>query len=718
MKFGEKLLFLLLVLSILLSVVLCPAGGASGEENLTSSENDGWALLWSDEFDDEWINTALWCVNQTNRPVNGEQQAYVADTPVEYTVLYDLMTDEEKAAVAGNNLPNVLESDGTLKIHAYKLNTTGSMYHNNKVYTSGKLTTLDQATNLILGDTAVQSARIDVRVRVPGNDPSTPQVNEAYGAWPAVWMLGASGRTWPKNCEIDIMETMNGHKMYTGSVHLNYSPMEDGYNNYNAGFKYYADTVDYSEWHIFSLIKEENRLIWLLDGTCIAQIVFDGNILWKVTGKTGDRYCLQNLSTGSILADVEVAGDADVGDYVTSLGQQFSLCYDASIKDYEPYTVLHVGEETATLQSRVDSSVSVTVPAGWIGEEIDRDKKVIVEGGKCVNTSWRQDAEYVEVVSIGAESAVVRGRVTGTEQSVPLSDLPAGSLVKDILCLNTEDRYSTVLGQTDGNGAEQSSLRSEAVIGRLMLPNHVDETNASVNLINPSGKQYSVWWNTLNTENFYLILNLAMGGSMPNVTKAQLQANGATMQTMEIDYVRVYRPLALGCESLVLTGEEDTCTIQSSVHTATSDWSRNSAGQLSVRLTTPTIEWTSSDPAVASVDENGTVTSHSVGTAIITATVHSQTLHNGEESDFYACAAHVYQSTVAVTVKADPDRTQESDRETGTLPEAPGTNAGGGCRSRLSVTYDGLLCVSVSLICVFLRRRKRRNADDRRSIKA
>lgn len=691
MKKIGKLIAIILIISVMIPFFTFSSVAQVSETSVTESL-DEWSLLWSDEFDDGVLNEDLWCINLDNSPVSGEQQAYTAKTPKHCTVLYDNMTAEEKAALTEDFLPNIEESDGTLKIHAYKLNSVGSAQYNNKVYTSGKLTSYDETTNAFLNDSEISTARIDVRVKLPGNSPATA-INDAYGCWPAVWMMGGSGaENWPKNGEIDIMENVNGKGWYSGSVHINYEPLQSGFNNLNSGFQYMSND-DYSEWHIFSLIKEENKILWLLDGVCIGQLVYDGNVTWCVKEKTGDTYTLQNISLGTVLKNVTVSGEADVGDYVTYGYNRYTLAYDASLSDYEPFNVVSVNSETAVLQSRVDSKVTVSVPASYVKSNVDVSKKVIISDGKCINTSWRQDVEPYDVLTVSKTEARLRGRVTGEEKTVSKEELPVGATVGDILRLNAKNEYFIAYKLNVGVGAEQTT--------GLLYTVGTGDTN-----VRSSGNtEYTAWWNRLNTEDFYIILNLAMGGSMPNVTKAKLQENGLPIQTMEIDYVRVYRLLSLDCEKIDLDNSHRTQTIGCSVHVLTTDMTFTSSGRPFIALKTPTVVWSSDHSEVASVDENGTVTAHSVGTAIITAEVQAQTFYRGEEKSRYDFAVHTYRSKVEVTVSnlEVPQEVTEDGSESsagGTEPDP----VNDGCRSSVQVGYVTSLA---AVIGVLLMKRKK-----------
>jgi beta-glucanase (GH16 family) len=132
-------------------------------------------LLWSEEFNGATLNTGVWNAYDGNGCQinlcgygNAELEYYspnnvsIADVPFE-------------------------PGTRALAIRTQR-QTVGS-----NVFTSGKLDSK--------GKVQVQYGMVEIRM-------STPAVGT--GLWPAAWMLGTSPQTWPRNGEIDIMES--GHK--------------------------------------------------------------------------------------------------------------------------------------------------------------------------------------------------------------------------------------------------------------------------------------------------------------------------------------------------------------------------------------------------------------------------------------------------------------------------------------------------------------------------
>lgn len=145
-------------------------------------EDEGWELVWQDEFDGEEINRSNW-----NYEIggwgwgNGEAQYY---------------TDHPENARVENGLL-VIEA----RMEKYE----------DKYYTSARLVTQDLQS--------FQYGRIEARIKVP----------PGAGFWPAFWMLGSDFQrnpddpfdsNWPDAGEIDIMEYVGREPdLIMGTIH-------------------------------------------------------------------------------------------------------------------------------------------------------------------------------------------------------------------------------------------------------------------------------------------------------------------------------------------------------------------------------------------------------------------------------------------------------------------------------------------------------------------
>lgn len=112
------------------------------------------------------------------------------------------------------------------------------------LYTSARLTTRDRM--------AVRYGRVGVRLRVPAGQ----------GLWPAFWMMGANGETWPANGEIDVMEHVGSLPQdVVGTIHAPGYSGADGLGGQTALPEPLA-----AGFHRFAVAKRPGDLRWYVDG--------------------------------------------------------------------------------------------------------------------------------------------------------------------------------------------------------------------------------------------------------------------------------------------------------------------------------------------------------------------------------------------------------------------------------------------------------------------
>jgi beta-glucanase (GH16 family) len=206
----------------------------------------GYTLAWSDEFDGDTVNTDNWGFdigNGNNGWGNGELEYY----------------REENASV----------EDGLLIIEAQKhVPPIDLPQKTGNRYTSSKLTSIDKVE--------FKYGRVDIRAVVA----------KGQGMWSAGWMLGANWSEigWPYSGEIDIFDTIAGTKygspqegMIVNNMYWNSTgpdPSEplraQGINDSgNAEYRINPSNVGETfsnRFHVFSLIWDENNIIFEVDG--------------------------------------------------------------------------------------------------------------------------------------------------------------------------------------------------------------------------------------------------------------------------------------------------------------------------------------------------------------------------------------------------------------------------------------------------------------------
>lgn len=120
---------------------------------------------------------------------------------------------------------------------------------NAQQYTSSRLKTQ--------GIKSWKYGRIDIRAALP----------YGQGIWPAFWMLGdnISSIGWPSCGEIDIMELIGGAGLNDKTVHGTVHWSENGSHAQFGKSKTLASGKFADEFHVFSIVWNQNSITWLLD---------------------------------------------------------------------------------------------------------------------------------------------------------------------------------------------------------------------------------------------------------------------------------------------------------------------------------------------------------------------------------------------------------------------------------------------------------------------
>ena len=182
----------------------------------------GYTLVWQDEFNDGQLSSDWTYEIGDGCPGlcgwgNNELQTYT------------------------NRPENLYFEDGKLVIEARQEAFNGSNYTSTRIITKGQQ--------------SFQYGRIDIRAKLP----------YGQGLWPALWMLGDNidQVSWPACGEIDIMELV-GHEpnVVHGTCHwANASGVREQF----GGSFTLRDGIFWDEFHVFSIVWEENSIIWYVD---------------------------------------------------------------------------------------------------------------------------------------------------------------------------------------------------------------------------------------------------------------------------------------------------------------------------------------------------------------------------------------------------------------------------------------------------------------------
>ena len=197
--------------------------------------NEGYVLVWSDEFDGTALDTTKWsCQIGTGTSEgltdwgNQEQEYYTAD---------------EK---------NVRVENGELIITAVMEDERIS----GKKFTSARIRTMTDDGEVLF---STKYGRVEARIKLP----------QGEGLWPAFWMLPVDDsiyNEWASSGEIDIMEARGRiPDRVEGTIHYG----QNWPNNVYKGEEYiFEEGTDITDYHLYSLEWEPGILRWYIDNEC------------------------------------------------------------------------------------------------------------------------------------------------------------------------------------------------------------------------------------------------------------------------------------------------------------------------------------------------------------------------------------------------------------------------------------------------------------------
>lgn len=187
---------------------------------------DGYRLVWRDEFNGNALNQNDWVFDLGDGcPTlcgwgNNELQTYT------------------------NRPQNIRVEGGNLIITARREAMGGRNFTSSRIKTEGRQ--------------SFKFGRIDMRAVLP----------RGQGIWPAFWMLGDNIRQvgWPACGEIDIMEMVGGpaiarNNTVHGTIHWD----NNGSHAETGNFVTLSQGIFNDNFHVFSIIWDEQRITWLLD---------------------------------------------------------------------------------------------------------------------------------------------------------------------------------------------------------------------------------------------------------------------------------------------------------------------------------------------------------------------------------------------------------------------------------------------------------------------
>lgn len=195
--------------------------------------DEGFTLIWNDEFDGEELDTTKWDFQYGN---GGE---YGSPGWGNYELQYYLSRPENVKVENGNLVITAMHEEGTLY-----------------PYTSARIRTITNTGDVLFSTTY---GRIEARIKMPAEE----------GLWPAFWLLPVDESIygeWAASGELDIMEA-KGRLPGEFSCAAHYGAMWP--QNVYSGTGYtYQDGTEITDYHLYSIEWEPDAIRYYLDNEC------------------------------------------------------------------------------------------------------------------------------------------------------------------------------------------------------------------------------------------------------------------------------------------------------------------------------------------------------------------------------------------------------------------------------------------------------------------
>lgn len=265
-----------------------------------AAAQEGWTLVWADEFDGDKIDRAKWgfdvdCWGGGNEEhqcyTRSSRNAAIEDGKLVITARHERTLGPALPAHMRRSSPNP-EGQAT------------------REFSSARLTTRGKASWLY--------GRFEIRARLP----------QGQGTWPGIWMLPERETygTWAASGEIDILETVNlgvpcakcpGGRENTilGTLHFGGKWPNNKHKGEEVSFPEVLD----GQFHTYAVEWQPGRMVWTMDGRPFAERKAEE---WSTTGS--DRpgapfdqpfHLILNLAIGGKLAEGRGLGGVRLDGY-------------------------------------------------------------------------------------------------------------------------------------------------------------------------------------------------------------------------------------------------------------------------------------------------------------------------------------------------------------------------------------------------------------------
>jgi len=286
----------------LVGAAICMTGCVQADTavaDLSNVRDDGWAMVWSDEFDGVSIDHSNWdfdinCWGGGNDErqcyTDSERNAALIDGKL---VITAIMEESEGPALPPYMAKDAEDPDATSK----------------KPFSSARMVTRGKA--------AWKYGKIEVRAKLP----------QGQGTWPAIWMMPEDEvyGSWAKSGEIDIMEAVNlgvecptnkgceegGENTILGTLHFGDAWPDNDLASTEISYPKVLD----DDFHTYAVLWGEGVFVWTVDGVPFARKNADD---W-FTSASGEPnapfderfHLILNLAIGGGLPEERALGGVD-----------------------------------------------------------------------------------------------------------------------------------------------------------------------------------------------------------------------------------------------------------------------------------------------------------------------------------------------------------------------------------------------------------------------
>lgn len=366
---------------------------------INNASLDGWNLIWNDEFNGNSLDTSKWSYQIGNGLTASGNTGWGNDELEYYT----------------NSSDNVYVQNGALNITALQQTVTDPNEGTFNI-TSGRLRSVTNNSTLF----AFKYGRIDFCAKLP----------DGAGIWPALWMLPSDTSiygVWAASGEIDVMEARGRVTDSTcGTIH--YGGTWPANDHLGGDYFFPAGSTFDDGYHVYSLVWEQDKLKWYVDGECFYALSNDN---WFSTAAPNNPYApfdqefyiLMNVAAGGWF-DGGIAPNASA--FPATMQVEYVRVYQAPNDSLATYTDNSSGVDNSTggTTNPPSTEAPTQAPSGNYG---------VTQSGSTA-TFYVNNAEFADIhyiVNDGAQNNVGMTNTSGTSNyTYNLSNLNPGDVVK------------------------------------------------------------------------------------------------------------------------------------------------------------------------------------------------------------------------------------------------------------------------------------------------